>query len=130
MCRDGGGGSFLWVWSLCFLARVLPLCGSGPGAPWLPWSPLLSGWMLQQGLIDPCLGQSPPPALGECLTHPGHPRDASCSQAGGVSGSLSGRQPQRKSEQVKNTNREEGRPQAVLTQWATEEPGLRSSVRG
>lgn len=25
---------------------------------------------------------------------------------------------------------EEGRPQAVLTQWATEEPGLRSSVRG
>lgn len=65
MCQDGGGGSFLWVWSLCFLVRVLPLRGLGPGTPWTPWSSLLSGWILQQGLIDPCLGQSPPPALGE-----------------------------------------------------------------
>ena len=38
--------------------------------------------------------------------------------------SLSGQQPQSKSEQVKNTNQEEGRPQAVLTQWATKEPEL------
>lgn len=92
-------------------------------------SSLPSGWILQQGLIR-VLGSPRHLPWESSTTHPGNPRDASCSQAGGALGSLSGQQPQSKSEQVKNTNQEEGRPQAVLTQWATEEPGLKSSIWG
>ena len=80
--------------------------------------------VLQQGLIH-VLGSPRHLPWESSTTHPGNPRDASCSQAGGALGSLSGQQPQSKSEQVKNTNQEEGRPQAVLTQWATREPGLK-----
>lgn len=50
-------------------------------------SSLLLGWRLLAG-IDPCLGQSPPPVLKSYMTRLGNPRDASCSQAMGVSGSL------------------------------------------
>lgn len=90
VCQNGGGGSFLRVWSLCFLVRVLPLCGSGPGSPWTAISSP-STWGSRDGLggggrgiisslwvdtsagTDPCLGQSPPPALGEFHNTSGEP---------------------------------------------------------
>lgn len=113
--------SSLWVGTRIALgSHLLALHLGAAGMVWGGGvSSLPSGWVLQQGLIR-VLGSPRHLPWESSTTHPGNPRDASCSQAGGALGSLSGQQPQSKSEQVKNT-----RPQAVLTQWATKEPGLK-----